>query len=579
MAAGERAPRLMPARDLVRGDLIVGPDASAVRIASRASSDGGRIRLWYTHPLSGSETPMRPTSDEDAYDAGHVFVVLRRKVPVEAVVLSALSRAPGPDGADGGLVVNVKDAPYLAQGDGVTDDTASLRAALADTPRYGTCYLPPGVYLVGDAELSILAPPTGVTVAGAGMALSVIRTSPDSAAKRVVNTSARTDVTVRDLGFDGASHPTTKSGVFASARDTQKNLRVLRCRFVDFMPGDSATTSAAVYTWTSDGVQVLDNEFVGCGRAITIDQPDGQVRVAANRISAPPDVMATGILIRRSSDLSSSEAVVDSNHVRGADRDISGVGAEGHGIAVYRVRDVHVTNNHTHDNRRGILISQGAFGTLVQGNTCVGNSDAGIRIEPEIAQKDTTVGTGGPRGVTVVGNTCRDNAAVGAPSGANSGIGITLSYAAGSSVVGNRCHDNTGDGIFCDSDRVSIIGNTSYNNFRGYPGPPTTGQRAGIRIYQGDGCTVVGNHCFDNGTEKTQDYGLSLSTPGRWHLVHGNDFSGNGVGAVHGTERIREGFYGSPPVNRPPNPGTAVGLDAAVINAVVKGLRDLGLFS
>ena len=31
---------------------------------------------------------------------------------------------------------------------------------------------------------------------------------------------------------------------------------------------------------------------------------------------------------------------------------------------------------------------------------------------------------------------------------------------------------------------VTIVGNTSYNNFRGYTGPPTTGQRSGIRIYE-----------------------------------------------------------------------------------------------
>lgn len=479
----------------------------------------------------------------------------------------------------GELAVNVRDEPYAAVGDGVADDTDAIRRALLATPAGGTCYLPPGTYLVSSSEADILAPPSGVTLAGAGAALSTIRTASTSSAHRLVGVSGRTDVTVRDVCLDGAAHPTTRSGVHASTRDTQKNLTVVRCRFVDFMPTDAAATHAAVYTWTSDGVHVLDNEFVGCGRAITIDHPEGQVRVIGNRITAAPGVMSTGVLVRRASGTSQGRVVVDSNDIRGADRDPTGVGAEGHAIAVYRVRDVHVTNNHCAKSRRGILLSQGSFGCVVQGNTCSSNSDAGIRVEPEIAVTDTTVGTDSPRGVTVVGNSCHHNEAAGPVGAANSGIGITLSYAAGSTVVGNLCHDNTGDGIVCDSDRVAIVANVSFNNFRGYATSPVTGRRAGIRIYGGTGCTVVGNQCFDNQSAPTQDYGLSLSTPGRVHVVQGNSFAGNRLGEIHGHGLVGEGFFGSPPAIRPADPGSATGPDAEVLNKVVQGLRSLGLFT
>jgi hypothetical protein len=498
----------------------------------------------------------------------------------ESALENRFARAPrtaAPAVGQGELLVNVRDAPYGAVGDGLTDDTNALQAALT-AARGGICYVPPGTYLVSAAAGGILTPAEGTTLAGAGARLSVIRTAPGSLATRVVNVSGRAEVTVRDLGFDGGRNPTTRSGIHASTRDTRKRITVQRCRFVDFMPGDATTTHAAVYCWTTDGLQVLDNEFVDCGRAITVDQPDGEARIVGNRITATPGLMATGIFVRRSSGASEGEVLVHGNVVDGADRDPSGNGAEGHGIAVYRCQDVQITGNHCYGNGRGILVSYESFGAVVQGNTCAANYDAGIRAEPKISETSTTVGVDAVRGVTIVGNVTHHNAGRGTLSGGNTGIGITTSYAAGSVVSGNLSHHNTGDGIHCDSDRVTIVGNVSYNNFRGYTGDPVNGKRAGIRVYAGTGCTIVGNQCFDNQVTSTQHYGLSLSTPGTWHLVHGNAFAGHDLGEVWGTDKIREGFFGQAPVARPAAPGVATGSDAAVINAISDGLRQLGLF-
>lgn len=483
---------------------------------------------------------------------------------------------PSPDG----LVVNVRSPAHGATGDGVTDDTRAIQSAIDATAAGGVCYFPRGTYLVSSTEASILAGRSRVVLAGAGCATSVIRVAESSSAERVLNLSRRSDAEVRDLGFD-ATGSGTLSGVWASSTDVaQRNLRVTRCRFRSFMPGRSVTTSAAVYTWTTDGVHVEDNEFIDCGRAVTLDQPDGHASVQRNRISASsPDQMATGILVRRASGFSESAVVVAGNNVTGARLDPSGQGAEGHGIAVFRVQDVHVVDNHVEGNGRGILVSNQSFGAVVRGNTCVGNNDAGIRCEPEITLQDITAGSqGARRGVTVIGNVCRDNAAIGAPGGANSGIGIALSYAAGSTVSGNTVHDNTGDGIFCDSDRVSIVGNVVYNNFSGFTADPTTGRRGGIRVIVGTGCTIVGNQAFDNQASRTQHYGLSLSSAGVAHVVHGNNFSGNATGEIWGAEKIVEGFFGVQPVTRRPNPGTASGLNnTTVLNALVTSLRELGL--
>lgn len=57
---------------------------------------------------------------------------------------------------NGGQVFNVKAAPFLAAGDGVTDDTAAVEAAIAACPEGGIIYFPPGTYRL----------PAGVVVSG-----------------------------------------------------------------------------------------------------------------------------------------------------------------------------------------------------------------------------------------------------------------------------------------------------------------------------------------------------------------------------------------------------------------------------
>jgi parallel beta-helix repeat protein len=479
----------------------------------------------------------------------------------------------------GGLVINVKDSRFGATGDGSTDDTGAIQQALDEAEDGGVVFFPPGTYLVGSAAASILTGSDGVTLAGAGATASTIRVAPGSAASRVLNLSRASDSGVRDLGFEAAGNTAVLSAVYSSVLHGQQNIWVRRCRFADFMPGRTTTTYAAVYTWTSNGVHVLDSDFSGCGRAITLDQPDGPCEVSGNRISADGTVMATGVLVRRSSGTSTGAVVVSGNTISGAMNDPGGVGAEGHGIAVYRCQDVRVADNHSSGNGRGVLVSNQSFGALVQGNTCVDNHDAGIRVEPEITAQDISVGANGvDRGITIIGNTCRDNRAIGTPTGANSGIGIAVSYAAGSTVAGNIVRNNTGDGIVCDSSRVSIVGNVISNNWTAYTSDPTNGRRGGIRIYAGTGCSVVANHCFDNQAAKTQQYGLSLSAPGGSHLVHGNNFAGNAAGEVFGADRIAEGFFGATPVTRRPDPGTANALNApTVLNNLVQSLRELGL--
>ena len=63
-----------------------------------------------------------------------------------------------------GRIVSVKDAPYSATGDGVTDDTDAINSAIEICyPGGGTVFFPRGVYLCNGpmtASNSILQIPT-----------------------------------------------------------------------------------------------------------------------------------------------------------------------------------------------------------------------------------------------------------------------------------------------------------------------------------------------------------------------------------------------------------------------------------
>jgi hypothetical protein len=106
-------------------------------------------------------------------------------------------------------IINVKNPAYKAAGDGVTDDTAAIQAAItALGSQGGTVFLPPGNYLLnGASPLNLNVP---VNLQGAGHGASVIRIGSAFTGTSAITVSSD-DCMIQGLQLRGDSSTTTSN--------------------------------------------------------------------------------------------------------------------------------------------------------------------------------------------------------------------------------------------------------------------------------------------------------------------------------------------------------------------------------
>jgi parallel beta-helix repeat protein len=264
-------------------------------------------------------------------------------------------------------IVSVKD--YGAKGDGVTDDTAALAAAL--TAAAGkTLLFPTGTYRCS----TVLTPAAGTRIRGEGGAELVFIDDGSAAGIRLLIQVA--DVVVENLSLRDTS--TARTGVYGLVSIVNcSHARVLDCVF-----GNSSST--AIYAQQATDFELRGNIITGT-RADGIHISRASKRgVVANNIIRNTGDDGIGVISNRTLDGSTAcdpcERITITGNVISAPTPI------GRGIALDGSRHITVTGNLVCDTpNQGILAGGGgtsyypAFLTIAN-NTIVTPTSAGIHV-------------------------------------------------------------------------------------------------------------------------------------------------------------------------------------------------------
>lgn len=142
-----------------------------------------------------------------------------------------------------GYFLNVKEAPYNARGNGSTDDTAAIQAALNALPTTGgVVYLPPGRYKIS-STLAVTQDNTTLIGAGAGNRIGSTQVGTGSrieaatgvtgsliGVQRTANDRTVYGVKIQDIAVDGNSIGTSVDGIlFRSVKGEIHNVAINNC--------------------------------------------------------------------------------------------------------------------------------------------------------------------------------------------------------------------------------------------------------------------------------------------------------------------------------------------------------------
>lgn len=470
----------------------------------------------------------------------------------------------------GTLLFNVKD--YGAKGDGTTDDTAAINAALTAATGVGGTYLPPGTYLIGTSAAVQI--PSNTELFGRGN-LSVLKIAANPVVAPIVNAvnAGFTNVWLHDFAIDGNKAAITTA---TSANPDINGTTGTGNNTALWMSSAVATPATNIYLdrlsvsnsvrlgivlqsvqggrvsqctvtgnqrdgitlfYNCQNIQITDNQVSYCGDDhIGINAEDAtstghtplDITIRGNTIIGPsPRGKGKGIAVRGGDRVTITGNVIDSTSEGGINL---------HNYNSTNLSHVSVSGNTIHNcgsggsaGKNGIVAqvntslytATGTRGTLqyltISGNTITACASAGILIDSGPTGQTPSGFTGAADGdiqyVTVSGNTVS-----GSTGSAGAGIWLNSGIISDVTISGNTVTANSQSGIQAiglsggPHKRISITGNTANGNT--------------INGIYGDtvaGLIATGNQLFNNTSN-----GLKVSTITVACQYSQNAYAGNG---------------------------------------------------
>ncbi len=245
---------------------------------------------------------------------GRYEITITGTIKEGSVSYSLFMQAPASSGATSGFV-NVKDWPYSAVGDGITDDTMAIKRAVSDVGMVGggVVYFPNGTYKVGtnketegEQQLPIVLP-TGVTMqgtSGAYFSSCKIYLPGDAATdnKTVIRMNECTrQAAIRDIEIQSANLKGT-TGILATGDppNTSERLSLSHLTVRGFNIGvdiQSLPGPGKDFDWQLASSEIDFANIVENKTAIHVDALNAELQISNSILSAGSGKDSTALLI------------------------------------------------------------------------------------------------------------------------------------------------------------------------------------------------------------------------------------------------------------------------------------------
>lgn len=389
---------------------------------------------------------------------------------------------------------NVK--AYGATGDGATDDTAFVQAAIdaIEALGGGMLYFPPGTYKV-TAELTVTQP---MVILGAGMGVSLVRATTLGASKGVFKVTSN-KVSFRDLTVRGpsvASYVLDECGIwfYGTSGTPLYDGVVENCEVYDVgswgILYEYANRSSAVRNY------VHDVGYAGIANLSSADWLAAENRV--DTVTPGTASNAYGLMVnkRLTGETTPTRGTMSKNVVKNV---ALWEGIDTHGGTFYTIND-----NVVSGCKIGIQVGPDSFGNVPHFTTIVGNVvDNGALTATQLRG----ISIGGDGSTNVRGIVCKGNSinTMGGADGSSQLLGaILVQYTLGSVVSGNSIYSAEQNGIVYDGGGNTGIVCTD-NAIHGVT--LRTGNASGIRFN-----TATTGVCTGNYIDASDNYPLYFNS-------------------------------------------------------------------